>query len=146
MVADGWIMFEQAVEELGIGKLPQLLRSLRSSLTPTGTPTPMPTEREEELKKVAEVVEGEEGASTSGISITPVSQGGPDSPITIQIKEEDGKVTYKYKCPQCHHVKISKRGLDSHIRQVHTKKPFVCTLCDFTTYNLDSMQRHEKVH
>ena len=154
MVADGWIAFENQVGEMGMGELPQLLRSLKSSVTPT-PPAPLVKQEvkmEEEMVEVAKEGEGEgegEGgpvSSTSKMSITPVSQGGPESSITIQIKCEDGKVTYKYKCPQCEHVKISKRGLDSHIRQVHTLKPFVCALYDFTTYNLDSMQRHEKTH
>ena len=145
LVADGWMALEGTVGELGLGELPQLLRRLKSSLTPTPTPTAMKEEVEKMEEELA-IGEEEEGASTSGLSVTPVSQGGPESPITIQIKTPEGNRTYKYKCPQCDHVKISKRGMDSHIRQVHTLKPFVCSLCDFTSYNLDSMQRHEKVH
>ena len=146
LVAEGWSNFEDAVGEMGMGELPQLLRSLRSSLTPTPTPTPTPgTPMKAEAEELMKVME--EGATPgTSISVTPVSQGGPESPITIQVKTEGGRVAYKYKCPQCEHIKSSKRGLDSHIRQVHTLKPFVCCLCDFTTYNLDSMQRHEKVH
>ena len=155
MVAEGWMMFEEAVAEAGVGELPQLLRSIRSSLTPTPAPTPTVKEEvkvEEKMDEGAQE-EGEEGegeeepkASTSGITVQEVSRGGNDSPITIQVKGEDGKVSYKYKCPQCDHIKISKRGLDSHIRAVHTKNALLCSLCDFSTYNLDSMQRHEREH
>ena len=98
---------------------------------------------EEELSKGDD--QGEASRSR-GMTITLVKEGGPKSPITIQVKTEGGKVVYKYKCPQCEVVKVSKRGLDSHIRQVHTLKAFVCCFSDFTIYNLDSLQRHEKVH
>ena len=97
---------------------------------------------EEELTKGEEG----EGEASRGMTVTPVREGGPESPITIQVKTEGGKVSYKYKCPQCDVVKVSKRGLNSHIRQVHTLKAFICCFCDFTTYNLDSLQRHKKVH
>ena len=144
MVAEGWEQFEKAVGEAGVGELPQLLRGIRSSLTPTPAPTPT-----EVLKAEAklEEEEDEDQPGTSGISLQVVGGGGQDTPITIQIKDEvTGKVTYKYKCPQCDHIKISKRGLDSHIRSVHTKNALVCCKCDFTSYNLDSMQRHEREH
>ena len=142
MVAEGWELFEKAVDEAGVGELPQLLRGIRSSLTPA--PTPASTEV---VKAEVKIEEEEDQPSTSGISLQVVGGGGQDSPITIQINDEvTGKVTYKYKCPQCDHIKISKRGLDSHIRAVHTKNALVCCKCDFTSYNLDSMQRHEREH
>ena len=142
MIAEGWGMFEKVVGQAGMGELPQLLRSIRTSVTPT--------RMKEEVKMEEELTKGEEGegeaSGSRGMTITPVREGGPKSPITIQVKTEGGKVSYKYKCPQCKVVKVSKRGLDSHIRQVHTLKAFVCCFCNFTTYNLDSLQRHEKVH
>ena len=42
MVADGWKLFEEAVESVGAGDLPQLLRSVRSMTTPP-PPTPAPS-------------------------------------------------------------------------------------------------------
>ena len=38
MVAEGWVEFEKAVGEAGVGELPQLLHGIRSSLTPTPAP------------------------------------------------------------------------------------------------------------
>ena len=35
MIAEGWAMFEEAVAQAGMGELPQLLRSIRMSVTPT---------------------------------------------------------------------------------------------------------------
>ena len=139
MIAEGWVMFDKVVGQARMGKLPQLLGSIRRSVTPVKEEVKM----EEELRKGDD--EGEASGSR-GMTITLVREGGPESLITIQVKTEGGKVAYKYKCPQCEVVKVSKRGLDSHIRQVHTLKAFVCCFCDFTTYNLDLLQRHEKVH
>ena len=54
MVADGWAMFEEAIQGAGEGDLPQLLHHLRGVTTPTvpppamdvppqaSTPTPLP--------------------------------------------------------------------------------------------------------
>ena len=141
MIGEGWAIFDDVVGKAEMGELPQLLRSVRRSVTPV---TPVKEEVKMEEKGDEEGDEGE--ASGRGMTITPVREGGPESPITIQVKTAGGKVAYKYKCPQCEVVKVSKRGLDSHIRQVHTLKAFVCCFCEFTTYNLDSLQRHEKVH
>ena len=136
-------MFGKVVGQPGMGELPQLLRSIRRNVTPTQM-------MKEEVKMEEELMKGEEGegeaSGSRGMTITLVREGGPESLITIQVKTEGGKVAYKYKCPQCKVVKVSKRGLNSHIRQVHTLKAFLCCFCDFTTYNLDSLQRHEKVH
>ena len=38
MVADGWALFEEAIEGAGEGDLPQLLRHLRGVMTPTPPP------------------------------------------------------------------------------------------------------------
>ena len=145
MIGEGWAIFDDVIGKAEMGELPQLLRSVRRSVTPV---TPVKEEVKMEEKGDEEDDEGEASGSGSrrGMTITPVREGGPESPITIQVKTAGGKVVYKYKCPQCEVVKVSKRGLDSHIRQVHTLKAFVCCFCEFTTYNLDSLQRHEKVH
>ena len=40
----------------------------------------------------------------------------------------------------------SLRGCDSHIREAHTKQAYHCSFCAWSTFNLDSLQRHEKSH
>ena len=142
MIGEVWAMFDNVVGQAGMGELPQLLRSVRRSVTPV---TPVKEEVKMEEEKGDDQGEAS-GSGSRGMTITLVREGGPESPITIQVKMAGEKVVYKYKCPQCEVVKVSKRGLDSHIRQVHTLKAFVCCFCEFTTYNLDSLQRHEKVH
>ena len=89
LILDGWAMFEQAVGQAGMGELPQLLISIWSSITPTRM-MKGEAKMEEELAKQGE---GEGEASGSGMSITPVRQGDPESPITIQVKTKDGKVS-----------------------------------------------------
>ena len=75
LVAEGWALYEEVIAEAGTGDLPQLLRSVRSSLTPTRMATAVTPPKAEE---------GGEGSG--GVEITPVREGGPESPITIQIK------------------------------------------------------------
>ena len=54
---------------------------------------------------------------------------------------------YQYRCGNCDiTLTATLWAMDAHIPAVHTKKAFLCSYCDFTTYNLDSMQRHEKGH
>ena len=146
LIGEGWAIFDDVVGQAGMGELPQLLRSVRRRVTPV-TPVKEEVKMEEEKgHDKGDEGEASESGSGRGMTITPVREGGPESPITIQVKMAGGKVVYKYKCPQCEVVKVSKRGLDSHIRQVHTLKAFMCCFCEFTTYNLDSLHRHEKVH
>ena len=152
LIAEGWDLYEKAMAEAGMGELPQLLRSVRSSLTPTRMmttpPTLMkpPTSVKPPTPTKTEEGREEKGECSGGVEITPIREGGPESPITIQVKKEGGIRSYQYGCPQCDVIKAMKRGMDSHIRQVHTLRAFVCCYCEFSTYNMDSLQRHEKVH
>ena len=124
MVSDGWALFEKTAEETVPGELRQLLQSLKMSTTPLATPT-TPTK----VKQEEEAMEQEPG--TSKIVETP-----------IYVKLEDNK--YEYRCGNCDVTPMkSKYGMDAHIRSVHTKKALLCTFCAFSTYNLDSLNRHE---
>ena len=64
-----------------------------------------------------------------------------EHPVVIMFK---GK--RKWDCPQCHIIKGSKNGCDTHIRQVHTGKAFICAMCSYSSYNVDCMHRHEEEH
>ena len=136
MVAEGWTLFEKTCEEVGPGELPQLLRQLKSATTPTpaspgpGPSTPVKEERmeEEEIKQLAD-----EGVSGSRFIET-----------LIMIKL--GPREYIYKCGNCDIAPRTKRAIDAHICSVHTKKALLCSFCHFSTYNMDSLQRHEKEH
>ena len=134
MVTEGWTLFEHTCEEVGPGELPQLLRQLKSAMTPTpaspGPSTPVktePMEEEEEIEQLADV-----GVSGSGFI---------ETPIMIKL----GPHQYMYKCGNCDIPPKTKRAMDAHIRSVHTKKALLCS-CHFSTYNMDSLQRHEKEH
>ena len=131
MVYEGWKSFEETCSEVGVGELPQLLRYLKTATTPTPTPTKM------EPKEEAEQMEEEE-ASTPGTSGEFIKK-----PIHISV----GGKTKMYKCGNCDITpKHSRMGMDSHIHAVHTKKALVCSFCPFSTYNMDSLQRHEREH
>ena len=140
MIAEGWEMFEEAVEATGTGDLPQLLRSLRgmTMLTP---PTPLPPTpllagpvKLQSTTTVPMEVAGVSGASTVK------KEGASSEPVVVA-----GGVR-KWACPQCSTVRGLKNGCDAHIRQAHTGKVLLCGLCGFSTYNLDSLSRHEKEH
>ena len=53
MIAEGWEMFEVAVDEVRAGELPQLLRSLKGMTTPPPEtpPTPPPMDVDEASRK-----------------------------------------------------------------------------------------------
>ena len=130
MVAEGWTLFERTCEEVGQGELPQLLRQLKGAMTPTpaAESSPMKTEpmEEGEVKTVAD----------PGVSAF------IKMPIMIKL----GPREYIYKCGNCDIAPRTKRAIDAHICSVHTKKALLCSFCHFSTYNMDSLQRHEKEH
>ena len=130
MVAEGWMLFEHTFEEVGPGELPQLLRQLKGATTLTPAPelSPMKTEpmEEAEVKSVAD----------PGVSAF------IEMPIMIKL----GPREYIYKCGNCDIAPRTKHAIDAHIRSVHTKKTLLCSFCHFSTYNMDSLQRHEKEH
>ena len=134
MVTEGWTLFEHTCKEVGPGELPQLLRQLKSAMTPTpaspGPSTPVKTEpmEEEEIEQLADV-----GVSGSGFI---------ETPIMIKL----GPHQYTYKCGNCDIPLKTKHAMDAHIHSVHTKKALLCSFCHFSTYNMDSLQRHEKQH
>ena len=130
-MAEGWANFEKTCSEAGVGELPHLLRHVKTATTPTPTGTPttqMKIEGEEEEEEAMDTQQSGEIR---------------DKPIHVTV----GGKTKFYRCPNCDITpKTSKNGMDSHIRAVHTKKALVCSLCPFSTYNMDSLTRHEKEH
>ena len=125
MVADGWTLFEEAIEGAGEGDLPQLLHHLMGVITPTlppqqsAAPTDVP-QVQLPMKKIKMENFG-------------------DQPVVVMV---GGSLSWA--CPQCNMVRGSKNGCDAHIQQVHTGKALVCALCSFSTYNMDSLQKHKK--
>ena len=87
LIGEGWAIFDDVVGQARMGELPQLLRSVRRSVTPV---TPVKEEVKMEEEKGHD--KGDEGeASGRGMTITPVREGGPESPITIQVKTAGGR-------------------------------------------------------
>ena len=163
MVAEGWALFDEALSDTVPRELPQLMRRLQKHLgTPSGTPAPAPppTPMKEEIKTEPGEVEGEQGMDAPApappaptppaLAPSPSgsTEGGRDvtTPIPFKTINEEGVEKFRYRCPQCDHIRGTRRDMDSHIRFTHTLTPFLCSFCDFTTYNLDSLARHEKTH
>ena len=135
-ITDGWLLFEKVCEEAELGNLLQLLRSLKGMLMPTLTPQPMATSQTSPP--------GSKGPSPVP-SPSPVKlKSEPvdtEEPVVIRV---EGKRMFS--CPQCGFVMVNKNGCDAHIRATHCKKPLLCHICSFSTYNMDSLNRHMKEH
>ena len=67
-------------------------------------------------------------------------------PLSIRVDKPDGKIGYKYKCPLClvDRVMASKNGMWAHINEIHLQRALLCTMCDLTFFNPDSLMRHER--
>ena len=130
MVAEGWALFEEAVSSAGDGDLPQLLRLLRGMTTPTPPPaTPPPSTPPQPMEQ------------TPSPSPVKTEGGSGEDPVLVRV---EGKM--KYSCPQCNMIVTSKNGCDAHIRAKHTGKALHCAYCSFSTYNMDSLNRHLRKH
>ena len=131
-VAEGWRMFEEAVDESMPGDLPQLQRQLKEKTMPTLPPSPMDigqaTAQTQHVPATPSPVKTEEGSKS-------------EEPIIVMILGHRN-----WACPQCNTVQGSHNGCDALIRQAHTGKALVCSFCSFSTYNMDSLTRHEKEH
>ena len=138
MVAEGWTLFEKTCKEVLPGELPQLLRQFKSVTTPFPGPstpitpvktTPVKTEPMEEEGEVHQLAD-------SGVSRF------IEMPKMIKL----GPQHHQYRCGNCNISWRSKYAKDAHIHIAHTKKALLCSFCHFSTYNIDSLQRHEKEH
>ena len=138
MVAEGWTLFEHTCEEVGPGELPQLLRQLKGSTTPSPVPTP-------QVIPKAEPMEEQPSPVPEASPVVPVV--GPSGFIKTPIMTKLGPHSYEFRCGNCDiPPRTTKRAMDAHICSTHTKKALLCSFCHFSTYNLDSLQRHEKEH
>ena len=102
-VAEGWRMFEEAVDESMPGDLPQLLRQLKEKMTPTPPPSPMDI--------------GQATAQTQPVLAMPSpvkTEGGSKSeePVIIMISGHRN-----WACPQCNTVWGSRNGCDARLTQ-----------------------------
>ena len=143
MVAEGWTLFERTCEEVGPGELPQVLRQLKGSITPSPVPTPQVIPKAEPMEEQASTFQ--QPSPVSGASpVVPVvtPSGFIETPIMIKL----GPHSYEFRCGNCDiPPRATRCAMDAHIRSTHTKKALLCS-CHFSTYNLDSLQRHEKEH
>ena len=116
MIAEGWAMFNNVVGQAGMGELPQLLRSVRRSMTPV-IQVKEEVKMEEESKAEEDVGEA---SGSRGMTITPVREGGPKSLITIQVKTEGGKYLININAPSAKLLRCQKGGWTATLgRSIH---------------------------
>ena len=167
-VAEGWQQLSWVIDRTEHGDLPDLLRVLQKTAGPIGKMAWVKTEVKTEVKE-----EGGAAASTSTGAATSVKTEqvighieqvkvekemdmdmepstsmpvGDMKPISCYVK---GKKMYKCPLSSCFGSMtplVSYYGMDSHIKQWHTKDPYRCSWCTFSSYNRDSFARHEKTH
>ena len=129
MVAEGWTFIEKMCEEVGPGELPQLNSAMTLSRGPSTPTTPVKTEPMEEEGEVQQLAD-------------PGASGFIETPIMIKL----GPHNYQYKYGNCDIPPRIKCAMDAHIHSAHMKKALLCSFCHFSTYNMDSLQSHEKEH
>ena len=131
-------------EEARPGELPQLLRQLKSVMTPTTPTTPRPSAPTPITLVKTEPMEEEEAqhlVAMAGLEVG--ASGSIGTPIMIKL----GPHLYQFRCGNCDIApKATKHAMDAHICGAHSKKALLRSFCYFSTYNLDSLQRHEKEH
>ena len=137
MVAEGWTLFKQTCEEVGPGELPQLLRQLKGSTTPSPTLVPTP-----QVIPKAEPMEEQPSPVPRASTVVPVV--GPSRFIETTIIIKLGPHQYTYKYGNCNISPRTRCAMDAHICSMHTKKSLLHSFCHLSTYNMDSLQRHEK--
>ena len=150
MVSEGWTLFECTCEEVGPGELPQLLRQLKGSITPllvpaiSSTPTSQVIPKAEPMEEQASTFQ--QPSPVAGASaVVPVVGSSGFIEMVIMIKL--GPHSYEFRCGNCNiPPRATRHAMDAHIRGTPTKKALLCSFCHFSTYNLDSLQRHEKEH
>ena len=131
MVAEGWATFENAFAEAGPEELPQLLRLLKGMTSPPPQPLPTKPVKAEQMEV--------DPVTPDKLTPPPICK----SPVVIKLEGHK----YQFKCGNCDvPPTATSRAMDAHTRALHTKKAFLCSYCDFTIYNLDLMQHHEKGH
>ena len=128
MIAEGWGIFEEAVSAAGEGDLPV------TAITEGNDNTTSNTTTTDECSAIP-------NTPTPSLVKKEGGTGTEEDPLLIRIK---GKIKYSY--PQCSTIVTSKNGCDAHIRATHTGKTLRCAYCSFSTYNMDSLNRHLSEH
>jgi len=133
--AEGTAILEAVTATSPLADLSVLLASVKEQAAKSGATTPikLKTHTGDEI-----VIKGEElnisrpaSPSSSGTS-TPSA----DAPHPIWLRGS------RYKCSVCAIEKGSLNGIKSHIMKHHTGGAVLCTFCDWSTTNPDSLTRH----
>lgn len=135
----GYALLEAACKNANAAVLPGILRAAQGHLQKGG-----PSVKPEVHVKVEEGEDAGEGAQQLDRALEPikVEPGCSYEPITVKIPGGG----YQYKCPLCPAdiITKSKNGMRAHIREIHTGEVLLCEMCDFSTYNPDSLSKHAR--
>ena len=127
--AEAMSMLESVCTDTPLSQLPSLLTAIDKQL---GAAQP-------EVKMEVKAEVKAEPGSEAEIKPEP----GTSTPST---DNESAKAVWisasSYKCSKCEIMFGSKNGCDSHIAKKHTGIYHLCNFCDWSTANLDSLNRH----
>ena len=113
MIAEGWAMFEEVVGQAEMGELPQLLSSIRTSVTPTRM-------MKEEAKMEEELMKGEEDEASGGMTVTLVREGAPNPRSRSRLKQRGGRFHRNINAPSAMLSKFLKGGWTATLgRSIH---------------------------
>ena len=127
--ADAVATLQVVVQDTLLHLLPELLTKVQQH---SGVTTPV---KQEPIK-----LESQPQPSTS----TPSATEAP-TPTTTDDESEVKPIwvhASSYKCSQYDIIFGSQNGCVSHINKVHTKVYHICAFCDWSTPNIDSLNRH----
>ncbi len=142
--SDGVACLESVCHRTPMAELPGLLYAVGLA-----APTSLPKLQQQVVKaepNVAETTtpsesEAEPKAGPSGEG--KVEEDDPREAIAVWCGTSD---QHAYKCSACNRVFKGKATCYSHIGKEHSGHSYLCKVCDFSTYNYDSLRAHVKKH
>ena len=160
--ATGYQLLEAACKETPLHELPGVIRKMNAELGDAGA---QPVELKTVPKPPVEAVskppvkavpksdtsdadseaesEPVPSSSTSTVSMVKMEPGKVYHPERHPIGHAGGKYQYEFRCPlKCGATRASRGAMYGHINQEHYKRPLLCTMCDKSFYNPDSIDRH----
>lgn len=111
-------------------ELPSVLK--KAGMAAGGTPPPPPPSPAPS-----------DASDTEGSSVKIDTETGPVY-LKAQRVKKAGRKAPVYICSGCDAEYGSVNGCKAHILREHSGRPLVCDVCDWTTYNADSLMKHTR--
>lgn len=137
----GYALLEAACRNANAAQLPSIMRAAQGRfITPVKTETITVKTEEGEERPSTSAAPGQFDPALMPVKVEP---GVTYEPITVKLPEGG----YQYKCPLCPRDVFtkSKNGMRGHIGEFHTGEVLLCEMCEFSSYNPDSLSKHVRL-